>query len=121
MASGNGADDLAPKSITDPTEFLHVVVTDDGAGPEIHLRGELDMATASLLRDELVRLTTEGAKQVTVDLAELAFIDSTGLSVLITGLKHIRQQGGDLTLRSPNAGTRKVLEITGLTEVFSIS
>jgi anti-sigma B factor antagonist len=121
LTSGNGADRLPQRSITDPEEFLQVVVTDNGAGPEIHLRGELDMATASLLRDELVRLTTGGATQVTVDLAQLAFIDSTGLSVLITGLKRIRQQGGDMTLRSPNPGTRKVLEITGLTEVFSIS
>jgi anti-anti-sigma factor len=41
--------------------------------------------------------------------------------VLITALKRIRQQGGDITLRSPTPGTRKVLEITGLTEVFGIS
>jgi anti-sigma B factor antagonist len=121
LASGNDADDLARKGVTNPEEFLQVVVVDNGAGPEIHLRGELDMATASLLRDELVRLTPDGPRQVTVDLAQLAFIDSTGLSVLITGLKRIRQQGGDMTLRSPNPGTRKVLEITGLTEVFSIS
>jgi anti-sigma B factor antagonist len=121
LTSGSGADSLPRKSITDPEEFLDVVVTDNGTGPEIHLRGELDMATASLLRDELSRLAAGGATQVTVDLAQLAFIDSTGLSVLITGLKSMRQQGGDMTLRSPNAGTRKVLEITGLTEVFSIS
>jgi len=41
--------------------------------------------------------------------------------VLISGLKRLRQQGGDMALRSPTPGTRKVLEITGLTEVFAIS
>ena len=58
---------------------------------------------------------------MTVDLSELAFVDSTGLSVLITGLKRLREAGGDMALRSPQPGTRRVLEITGLTEVFSIS
>lgn len=94
-----------------------------GAGHafEVRLLGELDMSTAPQLRDELVRLTSDGATQVTVDLSELAFVDSTGLSVLITGLKRLRQQGGDMALRSPSPGTRRVLEITGLTEVFSVS
>ncbi len=54
-------------------------------------------------------------------MSDLMFIDSTGLSVLITGLKRLRQGGGDLALRSPTPSTPKVLEITGLTEVFAIS
>ena len=88
---------------------------------EVRLLGELDLGTAPQLRDELDRLAADGAKLVTVDLSDLAFIDSTGLSVLINALKRIREQGGDMALRSPTPGTRKVLEITGLTEVFSIS
>ncbi|MDQ4069670.1 MAG: STAS domain-containing protein [Actinomycetota bacterium] len=87
----------------------------------MRLLGELDMSTAPQLRDELARLASGGASVVTLDLSDLAFIDSTGLSVLITALKRLRQQGGDLTLRSPTPGTRKVLEITGLTQVFSIT
>ena len=100
---------------------LQVIVSSVDSQHEVRLLGELDMSTAPRLRDELVRLASDGAGVVTVDLSDLAFIDSTGLSVLITGLKHLRQHGGDLALRSPTPGTRKVLEITGLTEVFSIS
>jgi anti-sigma B factor antagonist len=88
---------------------------------EVHLHGELDMSTAPKLREELVRLTSDGATAVTVDLSQLVFVDSTGLSVLITALKRLREKGGDLALRSPTPPTRRVLEITGLTEVFSIS
>ncbi len=88
---------------------------------EVRLRGELDMSTAAQLRDELQRLATEEAPKVTVDLSGLAFVDSTGLSVLITGLKRFRQLGGDMALRSPSSGTLRVLEITGLTEVFAIT
>jgi len=100
---------------------LDVVVSSVDSGHEVRLLGELDMATAPQLREALVRLASDGAKLVTVDLTDLDFIDSTGLSVLIGGLKRLRQQGGDLALRSPNASTSKVLEITGLTEVFAIS
>jgi anti-sigma B factor antagonist len=100
---------------------LQVIVSSVDSQHEVRLLGELDMSTASQLRDELVRLATDGATMVTVDLSDLAFIDSTGLSVLITGLKRLRQHGGDMALRSPSPGTRKVLEITGLTEVFAIS
>ena len=100
---------------------LHVSVS--GAEPEFEVRllGELDMSTAPQLREELLRLATCGARTVTVDLSELGFVDSTGLSVLITGLKRLRQDGGEMTLRSPTPGTRRVLEITGLTEIFPIA
>lgn len=103
-----------------PGELLVQV---SGAEPEyaIHLLGELDMSTAPRLREELLRLASDGATQVTVDLSGLAFVDSTGLSVLITGLKRLREAGGDMALRSPQPSTRRVLEITGLTEVFAIS
>jgi anti-sigma B factor antagonist len=100
---------------------LEVIVSSVDSQHEVRLLGELDMSTAPRLREELVRLASGGASVVTLDLSDLAFIDSTGLSVLITGLKRLRQQGGDLALRSPTPGTRKVLEITGLTEVFAIS
>ncbi len=102
------------------TGELRVVVSGIDGHHEVRLLGELDMATAGDLREELVRLASGGATQVTVDMADLSFIDSTGLSVLVSALKRLRQQGGQMTLRSPGPGTRKVLEITGLTEIFSI-
>jgi anti-sigma B factor antagonist len=103
-----------------PGELL-VRVSGQEPAYEVLLHGELDMSTAPQLREELLRLTSDGAKQVTIDLSGLAFVDSTGLSVLITGLKRLREVGGDMALRSPQPGTRRVLEITGLTEVFAIS
>ncbi len=120
MSSGASSSNTGTPAGADAGD-LRVIVSSAGSGHEVRLLGELDMSTASQLRDELVRLASDGATLVTVDLSDLAFIDSTGLSVLITGLKRLRQQGGDMALRSPTPGTRKVLEITGLTEVFAIS
>ena len=79
------------------------------------------MATAPRLREEIVGLVSRGVCAITVDLAHLDFIDSTGLAVLVAGLKRLREHGGDMALRSPKPSTRKVFEITGLTQVFAIS
>lgn len=120
LSSSGSASHSRPGAAGSPAELQVVVSVVDGEH-EVRLVGELDLGTAPKLRDELARLTADGARLVTVDMRELSFIDSTGLSVLITGLKRLRQDGGDMTLRSPTPGTLKVLEITGLTEVFTIS
>lgn len=96
-------------------------VTQTDGSAVVRVIGELDLATAPLLRDRLVGLASAGVLAVTLDLAELDFIDSTGLSVLVTGLKHLRERGGKLALRSPQPSAMKVFEITGLTTVFAIS
>lgn len=83
--------------------------------------GELDLATAPRLREVLVDLAEQGANQVTVDLAEMRFINSTGLSVLVAAWKRMRENGGDLALRSPSAAAMKILEVTGATHVFTIT
>lgn len=120
MMSASGAPEAAGRPAVNPGE-LQVVVSGSEPAYEIELLGELDMSTAPRLREELLRLVSDGATSVTVDLSELGFVDSTGLSVLITGLKRLREKGGDMALRSPTPSTRRVLEITGLTEVFPIS
>jgi anti-sigma B factor antagonist len=91
----------------------------DGAAV-VMVIGELDLSTAPRLREMLVELADSGTMDVTLDLAAMSFIDSTGVSVLVSGLKRQREMGGDLTLQSPRASAMKVLEITGLTSVFTI-
>jgi anti-sigma B factor antagonist len=60
------------------------------------------------------------ARNIVVDLSGVTFIDSTGLGVLVTALKRTRDAGGQLTLRSPTRSTRKVLDITGLSNLVAI-
>ena len=55
-----------------------------------------------------------------VDMTNVTFMDSTGLSALVGPLKRFRSMNGEIVLRSPTKGVRKVLEISGLTRVFSI-
>lgn len=102
-----------------PTFELLTIGAEDE--PVVKIVGELDLATAPRLREALVDLSKQGAKQVTIDLAEMEFIDSTGLSVLVAALKRMREDGGDLALQSPSAAAMKVFEITGATRVFTIT
>jgi anti-sigma B factor antagonist len=89
--------------------------------PVLRVHGEVDVYTSPALRDELYRIIDGGAKQVTLDLGGMDFIDSSGLGVLVGALKRVRERDGDLQLRSLQPSTRKVLEITGLTQVFAIT
>ena len=70
-------------------------VTQGEADAVVRLTGELDMATAPALRSELAGLAARGVRTVTVDMAQLNFIDSTGLNVLIADLKRLREGGGN--------------------------
>jgi anti-sigma B factor antagonist len=85
----------------------------------IVVRGEVDLATSPQLRDTLAGLV-EGSRSVIVDLDQVGFIDSTGIGVLVGGVKRARSQGGDLSLVCTQRRILKVLEITGLTQVFTV-
>ncbi|MDQ3641304.1 MAG: STAS domain-containing protein [Actinomycetota bacterium] len=83
--------------------------------------GELDAETAPRPREELTGLIDGGVRTVTVDLAQLRFIGSTGLSVLMSGQKRMLDRRGEFTLRSPSSIALRMFEVAGLTELFTIS
>lgn len=95
---------------------------DEGREPHtvLAVRGEVDVYTAPRLREKLVELVSQGKHQVVVDLEGVDFLDSTGLGVLVGGLKRLRSHDGDLSLVCTQPRILKVFEITGLTKVFSI-
>lgn len=82
--------------------------------------GEIDLYTAPQLRNELVGALEEGARRLVVDMSRTEFCDSTGISVLLSAMKRARDKGGDLELVAPKPAVMKVLEVTGLDEVFTI-
>jgi len=86
----------------------------------VAVRGEVDIATAPQLREKLVELASQGAQKVVVDLEGVDFLDSTGLGVLIGGMKRLRGLDGDLTLVCTQPRILKVFEITGLNRAFTI-
>lgn len=83
--------------------------------------GDLDVATAPQVRTELVRLLTDDAIRLVVDLTRVDFIDSFGLGVLVGGLKRAKTTGTDLVLVVTEPRVLKVFEVTGLDRVFDLA
>lgn len=82
--------------------------------------GEIDLYTAPQLRNELVEALEAGARRLVIDMSRAGFCDSTGISVLLSAMKRSRDRGGDLELVAPGTAVMKVLQVTGLDEVFVI-
>ncbi len=80
----------------------------------IRLKGELDIATADDLRDDLRKARESYGENVILDLTELEFMDSQGLSVIVGCHKAVTAAGGSLALVAPRPIVRRTLEITGL-------
>ena len=67
-----------------------------GGAAVLSVAGELDLATAGQLRRTVGDLMGMGTRQVTVDLAEVGFIDSTGLGAILWAEHRLQAVGGDL-------------------------
>ncbi|GAA4097087.1 STAS domain-containing protein [Actinomadura miaoliensis] len=86
----------------------------------VRLRGELDIATAEELRLRLRLARREHGDRVVLDLAELEFMDSHGLSVIINCYRSVTEAGGSLALVAPRPIVWRALEITGLHQRLTI-
>jgi anti-sigma B factor antagonist len=82
--------------------------------------GEIDVYTAPKLRDTITELVAGGSYRLVVDMTEVEFLDSTGLGVLVGGLKKVRAHDGSLELVCSNDRLLKIFKITGLAKVFVI-
>jgi anti-sigma B factor antagonist len=91
-----------------------------GTASVLTLRGEIDVYTAPRLRQAIVDLVNGGATRVVVDMEKVDFLDSTGLGVLVEGLKRARSKESDLAIVATQDKILKIFDITGLNKAFSI-
>lgn len=99
---------------------VQVSTRDVGARTVVHVEGEIDVSSADRLRETVGVLVSEGRTDLVVDLSGVRFMDSTGLGLLVGVLKRVRTAGGRLVLVVATDKLRKVFELTGLTQVFTI-
>lgn len=100
---------------------FEVTVHRHGAWHLLRARGELDLYTGPELRRPLIEITeSDAAAQVLVDLTGVTFIDSSGLGVLIGGLRRLRAAGGTLAISGATGQVEQVLTVTGLLTVFPV-
>jgi anti-sigma B factor antagonist len=83
------------------------------------LRGVLDVVDAVSVAAALAAVAAP-ERQIIVDLADLAFMDSSGVAALVHGRKHARAAGGELLLAAPQPEVLRVLVLTRLIDVFRV-
>ena len=86
----------------------------------IVLEGELDLASTPQLLAVVRGVMAAGSAAIVLDLSELSFIDSTGLSGVASLADEARSSGARLELRSPSELTAQVLDVTGLDRVIPV-
>ena len=86
----------------------------------IDVEGTIDIYTAPRLRELLIDLASTDNCQLIVNMDKVEFLDSTGLGVLVGGLKRVRAHDGSLDLVCTQERILKLFRITGLTKVFGI-
>jgi anti-sigma B factor antagonist len=89
-------------------------VEEDPGAALLHVSGEVDLFTAPLLRDHLVRLVDERRGGIVVVLAEVQYMDMAGIRALEHGLRRAQERGSRLVLASPSPIVRRVFEIVGM-------
>jgi anti-sigma B factor antagonist len=86
----------------------------------IRIEGDVDMSNAPDLHDAFRDALSDGASSLVVDCAELTFIDSSGISALISANHEANLQWGTVTVRNPSPMVLRMLEITGLDQALTI-
>jgi anti-sigma B factor antagonist len=92
----------------------------EGDKTVVEVGGEIDVYTAPKLRERIVELVESGSYNLVIDMERVEFLDSTGLGVLVGGLKRVRAHDGSLRLVCTQDRILKIFRITGLTKVFPI-
>jgi anti-sigma B factor antagonist len=82
--------------------------------------GEVDLSSSPDLRKALLAAAKEDCKTIAVNLAGVEYMDSSGVAVLIEGLKASQEESKAFTLVAPSRQVTKVLQLSRLDSVFDI-
>jgi len=95
-------------------------ITIEANRSSLGIRGEVDIATAPTLRGLVQLLIDQGSTQIVLDLANVTFLDASGLGVLSAASARLVRMGGGLTLRSVPRNVQRTLEISGVAALIEI-
>ena len=89
--------------------------------PLLYLRGELDFATTATLRTPaLAAVAIDGCNELALDFADVTFLDSSGLGVLVEIRNAARTHNAQMNLLNVPTAVTRVVEIAGLATVFGV-
>ena len=101
-------------------DHLTTTIRSEGPVTVVTATGEVDVYTAPALRDALLTASPTGAGLLLLDMTGITFLDSSGLGVLVGGLKRAKTAGGRLDLAGPGPHITAILTRTGLRRLFTI-
>jgi anti-sigma B factor antagonist len=100
-----------------PQDFGVSIVQVDGHS-NVRVTGEIDLATATELRQRLNAVIAAGTGDLDLDLADVTFLDSSGLVVLLAARQGLHDKHHRLTLRNPSRRVLRVFELSGVLDVM---
>jgi anti-sigma B factor antagonist len=96
-------------------------VSQNGDVTLVEVEGQLIVGNRQELKQQVLEQLESGDRKFVIDFANTGYIDSSGLGVLVSLSKKIREQGGELTLASLNDDLRTLFELTKLDTLFRIA
>jgi|SRR3954451_19780483 len=97
-----------------------VIVSTNGDGATVALRGELDLSGVDRARQAIEQAESGTVGLLILDLSELDFIDSTGLEVLLRAAQRAHDDGRRLIVQRPSRYVRRLLEMTAIDQSLDI-
>jgi anti-anti-sigma factor len=99
---------------------LELDVLSTGPQAIVGVSGEIDASTSGRLRERLVTLVSEGARDLCVNLTDTTFIDAAGLDALVRAYKLLSAHGGAFSVVCPDDHLAKVFDVADLSKDFRI-
>jgi anti-sigma B factor antagonist len=106
--------------LVDEAEDFAARVDLSEGGVTVAVSGEVDLATAPLLWASIEPVLGNRPGVLVLDVTDLRFIDSSGLSVIVRAYRAMQGHGGKIVVRMPSAAVRQVLDIAGLDRLVTI-
>ncbi|MDZ4722909.1 MAG: STAS domain-containing protein [candidate division Zixibacteria bacterium] len=99
---------------------MEITVREEGAVAILKLKGRLDLASGTALKEQVRKLLAKNISSVHMNLSEVEFINSSGLGAMVSVMKETRLKKGRLTLSNLATYVQEIFDITQLSHIFEI-
>jgi anti-sigma B factor antagonist len=99
---------------------MEITISEMHRATLIEVSGRVDSTNANQLGDALNGQIDAGRYHLVLDLSRVDYISSAGLRELVSALKRVKKNNGDLRLATPSERVREVMDLAGLDTIFQI-
>ena len=99
---------------------MQLTTNTSGAVTVIKIEGSLDTQTSTEAQQELDRIVDSGARKLLIDFADLAYISSAGLRILLATAKKLSTDQGEMRMCNMNDVVNEVFEVSGFSTIFKV-